>query len=131
MEHEALSLIRQHWPTMIWQAGIGFTRTCLGTGLVTVRQSLSHPLGRSGTVLLSGLAFVQIIALWLLASIAFVGESSTLNRAVLVLLGLCVLCLVLPAASSVGQSRFRVPAAPPLSLLAGVGAAVLRERKIN
>ena len=131
MEHEALSLIRQHWPTMIWQAGIGFTRTCLGTGLVTVRQSFSHPLGRSGTVLLSGLAFVQIIALWLLASIAFVGESSTLNRAVLVLLGLCVLCLVLPAASSVGQSRFRVPAAPPLSLLAGVGAAVLRERKIK
>ena len=131
MNREALLLIRQHWPTVIWQAGIGFTRTCLGNGIVTVRQSLLHPLGRWGTVLLSGLGFVQIIALWSLASIALVRESSTVNRAVLLLLASCVLCLVFPAASSVGQSRFRVPAAPPLSLLAGVGAAMLRERKID
>ena len=132
MERETLLLIRRHWLTVIWQAAIGFGRTCFGTGFVTVRDSLSRSPGRLGTALLAGLPLVQILGMWLLATIALVrARSSGVNRAVLVLLAACVLCLIFPAASSVGQSRFRVPAAPPLSLLAGTGAALLRERKIK
>ncbi len=130
MEREALLLIRQHWPTVIWQSAIGFARTCLGTGFVTVTESLSNLPGRLGTALLAGLPLVQILAIWFLAAIALVrAELTGVNRAVLVLLAACTLCLILPAASSVGQSRFRVPVAPPLSLLAGTGAAAMRERR--
>ena len=130
MKREALLLIRQHWSTAIWQSAIGFARTCFGTGLVTVTESLANPPGRLGTALLAGLPLIQILAMWFLATVALVGANFPgVNRAVLVLFAVCVFCLIVPAASTVGQSRFRVPVAPPLSLLAGAGAAVLRERK--
>lgn len=133
VKRETSLLIRQHWPTVVWQSAIGLARTCFGTGFVTVRESLSHSPGRLGTALLAGLPLIQIIAMWSLATIAVVvgAKSPGLNRSVLLLLAACVVCLILPAASSVGQSRFRVPAAPPLALLAGTGGTLLRGRKVS
>ena len=126
MERETMALVLQHWPTVLRQSAIGMARTCFGTGFITVADSLPQPPGRLTKLLAALLPFVGLVPLW---GLAFVGTFSSLagaNRAVRIMLASSVVLLLLPAASAVGQSRFRVSAVPALSVLAAIGAAQLR-----
>jgi 4-amino-4-deoxy-L-arabinose transferase-like glycosyltransferase len=121
MEHESVGLILHNSHMVLKQSTVGLARTCFGTGFVTVASSLPHPPGHAARALFALLPFLQLIPLW---TLAFVGATrkgtKLLIRAMLVV---SVIFLVLPASSSVGQSRFRVPAVPALAMLAGIGAS--------
>ncbi len=123
MERESIGLILHNWRMVLEQSTVGLVRTCFGTGFVTVATTLPHPPGHPARALFALLPFVQLIPLW---ALALVGAARTAaNRVVRIMLVTSVIVLLLPASSSVGQSRFRVPAVPALSVLAGVGAAEL------
>ena len=122
MMHEALAVIVSHWPTVLKEASIGLLRTSLGTASVTAAGSMKPHPGHAAKLLLNALPLVQICAIWLLAIYGSV-VSGGLGRNLRVLLVASVLCVLLPAAAPLGQSRFRVPAMPMLCVLAAAGAA--------
>jgi 4-amino-4-deoxy-L-arabinose transferase-like glycosyltransferase len=125
MRHDALRLIANHWLIVLEQATIGFGRTCVGTGFVTVSDSMKSPPGHLARILLGALPMVQVLFLW---AVAIYGSltSSVLSRSVRILLVACLFCVLLPSAAPLAQSRFRIPAVPALSLLAAAGAVHLR-----
>lgn len=126
MERESVGLILHNWRMVLEQSTVGLVRTCFGTGFVTVATSLPHPPGRAARALFALLPFVLLIPLW---ALAFVGATRTPANGVLrTMLVTSVIVLVLPASSSVGQSRFRVPAVPALAMLAGIGASPSKDR---
>jgi 4-amino-4-deoxy-L-arabinose transferase-like glycosyltransferase len=129
MEREAWRLIRQNWPVVLRQSIIGFARTCFGTGFVTVSSSLPKLPSRMTRFVLAVLPAAQIVVLWALAllgiSMPSLSPSGTSIRS---LLAASVILLALPAASSVGQCRFRVPITVPLCVLGGMGTGKLRQQ---
>jgi 4-amino-4-deoxy-L-arabinose transferase-like glycosyltransferase len=125
MEREAWPLIRQHWPMVLQQAAMGMARTCVGTGFVTVASALSDPPGRLKRLLLATLPFAQLLPLWVLAIVGTLRASIGVERSVRVTLAASVIFLLVPAASAVGQSRFRVPAVPSLAVLGALGCVHL------
>ena len=127
MRHDALRLIANHWPTVLQQATIGFIRTCVGTGFVTVSDSMGRPPGRIARICLGALPMLQLIFLWAMAICGSL-SAAILSRGVRILLVTSALCVLLPAASPLAQSRFRAPAVPALSVLAATGIASLRAR---
>jgi 4-amino-4-deoxy-L-arabinose transferase-like glycosyltransferase len=131
MEQKALVLIAQHWPTVAYQTAVGFLRTSLGPGSITVANSMADVPGGATRGLLVVLPLAQILVLWVLAAI---GASRLLSagratRALQVMLVGCVVLLVLPASATLGQSRFRVPAVPALAILGAMGGTKLIERR--
>jgi 4-amino-4-deoxy-L-arabinose transferase-like glycosyltransferase len=127
MRHDALRLIANHWPIVLEQATIGFGRTCVGTGFVTVSDSVKSPPGHLARILLGALPMVQVLFLWAMAIYGSL-TSSVLSRSVRILLVACLFCVLLPSAAPLAQSRFRIPAVPALSVLAAAGAVHLRAR---
>ena len=132
MEQKALVLIVQHWPTVAYQTALGFLRTCLGPGSITVASSMPNAPSRATRALLVVLPLAEILALWVLAAIGvsrFLSVGRT-TRAMQVMLVGCVVLLVLPASATLGQSRFRVPAVPALAILGAIGGeALIRTRR--
>jgi 4-amino-4-deoxy-L-arabinose transferase-like glycosyltransferase len=130
MRYDALRLIANHWPTVLQQATIGFIRTCVGTGFVTVSDSMGSPPGRVARILLAALPMVQVIFLW---AMAIYGSFTTavLSRGVRIFLAVSILCVLLPSAAPLAQSRFRAPAVPALSVLAATGVIQLRARSLR
>jgi hypothetical protein len=104
-------------------------RTCIGSGFVTVSDSLPHPPGRLARALLAAIPLAEIAALWILAIYGLwhgLRSKMAALRSVHILLLGCLIFTLLPAASSLGQSRFRIPAVPALAALAGLGVATAR-----
>jgi hypothetical protein len=133
MQRETWSLVREHWPAVVSHAAIGLARTCIGTGFVTAADSLPRAPGPLVRTLLAWLPGVQVIMVWLLAFFgAWKGKLSTTEyRGIRMMLLSAVILLLLPAASSMGQSRFRVPAVVPLCMLAGMGGGFLWEQRFT
>ena len=131
MEQETLSLIEHHWPTVAYQAVVGFSRTCFGPGSITVATSMPQAPSRMAKDLLVVLPLLEILALWFLAVVgAFRFDSaSNTTRPVRVMLVGSVILLVLPASAPLGQSRFRVPAVPALAILGAIGGTTLFEQR--
>jgi 4-amino-4-deoxy-L-arabinose transferase-like glycosyltransferase len=127
MEQESWNILRHHWPTAVKQSALGFARTCVGTSFITVSDSLVRPPGPLATRALAIVPELQIMFLWLLAIIgAWKGIlRAAIDRALRVLLITALILLLLPAASSMGQSRFRIPVVPILCMLAATGADYL------
>jgi hypothetical protein len=130
MRYDALRLIANHWPTVLQQATIGFIRTCAGTGFVTVSDSMGSPPGRVARVLLAALPMVQVIFLWAMAIYGSL-TPAVLSRCVRIFLAASILCVLLPSAAPLAQSRFRAPAVPALSVLAATGVIQLRARSLR
>src|SRR5258708_3306905 len=130
MRHDALRLIANHWPTVLQQATIGFTRTCVGTGFVTVSDSMGSPPGRIARIWLAALPMAQIIFLWVMAIYGSL-TPAMLSRGVRIFLAASILCILLPSAAPLAQSRFRAPAVPALSVLAATGVIQLRARSLR
>ena len=132
MEQKAQVLIVQHWPTVAYQTALGFLRTCLGPGSITVASSMPNAPSRATRALLVVLPLAEILAFWVLAAIGvsrFLSVGRT-TRAMQVMLVGCVVLLVLPASATLGQSRFRVPAVPALAILGAIGGeALIRTRR--
>lgn len=131
VETRTLVLITQHWPTVAYQTAVGFSRTCFGTGAITIANSVSHPLSRTVRVSLAIAPLVEVLTLWLLAGIgAFTANlASHVTRAIRVMLIGCVVLLVLPASSTMGQSRFRTPVVPVLAILGAMGGEKLWQQR--
>jgi hypothetical protein len=130
MRHDALRLIANHWPAVLQQATIGFGRTCVGTGFVTVANSMASPPGHVARIWLGVLPMVQVIFLWAMA-IYGSWTRAALSRSVRIFLVASTLCVLLPSAAPLAQSRFRIPAVPALSVLAAAGAVQLRARSVH
>jgi len=130
MRHDALQLIANRWPAVLQQATIGFGRTCVGTGFVTVADSMGSPPGHNARIWLGVLPMVQVIFLW---AVAIYGSltPAVLSRSVRIFLVVFTLCVLLPSAAPLAQSRFRIPAVPALSVLAAAGAVQLRARSVH
>jgi hypothetical protein len=130
LERDSVPLILHHPGRVIEQSVIGLARTCIGSGFVTVSDSLPHPPGRLARALLAAIPLAEIAALWILAIYGlWHGLRSKMAaplRSVHILLLGCLIFTLLPAASSLGQSRFRIPAVPTLAALAGLGVATAR-----
>jgi hypothetical protein len=132
MRRETWLLVKEHWPAVVSHAAIGFARTCLGTGFVTAADSLPRAPGRLVKILLAGLPGIQIVTVWLAFVGAWRGKLATREyRGVRVQLISSVILLLLPAASSMGQSRFRAPAMVPLCILAGTGGGFLLDERFK
>jgi len=124
--HEALPIIARHWPTVLKQAAIGFSRTLLGTSSVTAMRSMPSPPSRAGWVLLN---VVPLLQMCLLTALAIWGcWTPELSCGLKVLLVGAVFCVLMPAAGPVAQSRFRLPATPALCILAAAGAVDILRR---
>ena len=130
MRHEAMQIIRSHWPTVLRQAMLGFVRTALGTGSVTAADSMNVMPGRAARVLLNVLPLAQACVLWALAILAFFAVGF-LRWEYRVLLMATIFCVLLPAAAPSAQSRFRVPAVPEICALAAAGVAVLAANHVD
>jgi hypothetical protein len=100
---------------------------------VTAADSLPRAPGRLVRILLAGLPGIQIVTVWLLAFVgAWRGKLATREyRGVRVLLISSVILLLLPAASAMGQSRFRAPAMVPVCILAGTGGGFLLDERFK
>ena len=127
MKQEAAATIAGHWPAVLRQSAIGLLRTSLGTASITAAHSLDVPPGRVSRILLNVLPGIQILLLWGLA-IAGCFAGFALRREIRILLAASIICVLLPAASTLAQSRFRVPAIPEICVLAAAGAAALGRR---
>src|SRR5260370_1290616 len=127
MRHDALRLIANHWPTVLQQATIGFIRTCVGTGFVTVSDSMGRPPRRIARICLGALPMLQLIFLWAMAICGSFSAAILTSRPPILLVP-SPLCFFLPAPSPLAQSRFRAPAVPALSVLAATGIVSLRAR---
>jgi 4-amino-4-deoxy-L-arabinose transferase-like glycosyltransferase len=130
MRHDALRLMANHWPAVLQQAAIGFARTCVGTGFVTVSDSMGKPPGSIPRLLLAVLPMAQVILLWAIAIYGFFSPA-VLSRGVRFFLAASILCVLLPSAAPLAQSRFRAPAVPALSVLAATGVIQLRVRSLR
>lgn len=126
MQHETVQLVMQHWPRVLEQAAIGFVRTCAGTGFVTAGEQMNPPPGKIAHALLAILPAIQLTLLWVFA----IGGAldPRLDRTLRILLIGSIFCILLPAASPLAQSRFRVPAVPEMSVLAAFGVTRLWNR---
>lgn len=56
---------------------------------------------------------------------------AVLSRSVRIFLVASTLCVLLPSAAPLIQSRFRIPAVPALPVLAAAGAVQLRARSVH
>src|SRR5262249_26221371 len=119
MDDEAWKIIRRSWPAVIKQAVSGFIRTCLGTG----RGARFVAIGSDGSGISSFwhtiLPLAQIGLMWLLviAGAAASWRTGLAPRPVVCLFVIAVLLALLPSASPLGYSRFRVHAVPGLCFL--------------
>jgi hypothetical protein len=127
MKQEAVATIASHWPAVLRQSAIGLLRTSLGTASITAAHSLGGPPGRVSRMLLNVLPGIQTLLLWGLA-IAGCFAGFALRGEIRILLAASIICVLLPAASTLAQSRFRVPAIPEICVLAAAGAAALGRR---
>jgi hypothetical protein len=132
MTDEAWKIIRQRWPTAIKQAINGFFRTCLGTGRDTLFISIASDGRGISSLWHTILPLIQIGFMW---SLAIVGAAASWRkglapRPIVCLFALAVLLALLPSASPLGYSRFRVHAVPCLCFLAALGAWRLKSRHI-
>jgi hypothetical protein len=124
MADEAWKIIRQRWPTVIKQAVIGLARTCMGTGRETLFMSVAAEEGGISSFWHTILPLSQIILMWSLAvaGVTVSWRAGLAPRPVVCLFVIAVLLALLPSASPVGYSRFRVHAVPILCFLAAIGA---------
>ena len=129
MEREALPTIAKHWPTVLEQGSIGFSRTLLGTSSVTAMQSMRSPPSRTIWVFLNLLPLLLMCGVTVLAIYGCLAPG--LSRGLNVLLVSSVLCVLLPAAGPVAQSRFRLPATSAICTLAAAGAVAILRRRAN
>jgi hypothetical protein len=120
MKRQAVALIISHWPAVLWQSMVGLARTSLGTASVTAADAMNTPPSRLLRILLNVLPLAQISLLWALAIYGCFARQA-LPWETRVLLVATVLCILLPAASPLAQSRFRVPAIPEICVLAAAG----------
>ena len=129
MQRETWWILRHHWPTAAKQSTIGFARTCLGTSFITVSGSLGRSPGHLTIRALATVPELQVLGLWLLAMVGvWNGLHSRTDHAPRVLLIASLFLLLLPAASALGQSRFRLPVVPILCLLAAAGGDRILQR---
>ena len=127
MRREALRIIAIHWPVVLKQAAIGLARSCTGTGYVTAYDSMHPSPGPIFRLTLIVLPLVEVGALWMFAIYGTYG-CNLLIAPIRALLIAATLCILLPAAAPLAQSRFRVPAVPELSALAAAGLVRFRSR---
>lgn len=124
MQSEAWRSIARAWPRVVLQSALGLARTALGTAPETVRRILEKPEWGAWLALVP---LVQVGLLWALALLGLWSGLVSRDLRVL-LLGAAVVAILLPAASPLGYSRYRVPAVPLLALLGGVGLSRLEGR---
>lgn len=125
MAREALRLITSHWPAVLKQTLIGFVHTCVGTGFVTVSDSLRAPPSRMVRLSLAVFPLGQVCLLWAMAIYGLV-NSRHLGRPAAVCIVASIFCILVPASSPLSQSRFRVPAVPFLAVLAAMGTGEVK-----
>lgn len=127
MKRQAISVIVKQWPVVLWQSTVGFARTCFGTASITAADSMNSPPGHISRILLNVLPLMQICLLWALAIYGCLAGNA-LPWEIRVFQAVTILCVLLPAASPLAQSRFRVPAIPEICVLAAAGVATLGVR---
>jgi hypothetical protein len=95
---------------------------------VTVSDSMRTPPGHAARIWLGALPLLQVMILWVMA-IYGAFDRHALNKDARLLFIASILCILLPSAAPLAQSRFRVPAVPVLSALAAAGVIRLRAER--
>jgi Dolichyl-phosphate-mannose-protein mannosyltransferase len=127
MMKEASVLVSQHCGQVLKQAVVGFVRTAVGTS----RQTVVVMRGRGDLPDLlrhTVLPLCQVLCYWILAGMSSVMLLRQREYALATLLTGVLFLVIVPAASPIGYSRYRVPASPTLCLLAGASLRGLRAR---
>src|SRR5262249_8843164 len=127
MREEGKQAIYDHWQVALKQAGYGLVRTAFGTG----RETLTRTIGaRDGRISPFWSAFIPLSQLALLYGLGLIGLRYAFQRAysnpivprnILFLFLLVIFFSLIPSASPVGYSRFRVHAIPMICLIAAFG----------
>lgn len=132
----ALELFRAHPGLLLWTQVRWLPELMLGTGAagLTARLGLAEPGGQTvSSMTLSAAAAIHLLLLYVGAGLALRDRLRSAGREQRAVAGLAALILALMLASTgpQGYSRLRIPFAPLLAVLAGVGLSPLLEGRLG
>src|SRR5262249_5838097 len=118
MREKGKQALQDHWQVALEQAGYGFLRTLFGTGRETLFRTVGTKEGQLSPLWHTFIPLAQLALLYGLGAIGILCAfrrtytNPIVSRNILFLFSVAIFLSLIPSASPVGYSRFRVHVVP-------------------